>query len=173
MLDEAQTLVGQGRHTAAERALRATLAAFDRRGDLLHAGDSAALLGRLLMKRGRAGDAESLFEIARARFQRLSSTAPVPAAPAAVDACVHVGLAQTDLGLLTKAEETLRAAHSAAAALRDGNAHLASAVALGRNMFWQGRYADATLVLESITPEGQCGGIGSLLVSCSAGEVDG
>jgi DNA-binding NtrC family response regulator len=149
MLSGARRLAFKGRHAAAQRAVRAAMAAFDRRNDVLHAADAAMLLGELMMNRGRAGEAGPLFETARARFQKVSAAGP------AVEACIHVGLAQTDLGLLGQADDTLRSARSAAAALRETGIQLAAGTALARNMFWQERYGDAASVLESMTPDGE------------------
>ena len=147
LLDEARRSTSRGRHAASERALRAAFAAFDRRNDLLHAGDAALLLGRLQLDRGRAGDARSQFDAARDRFQELGAAGP------AARACVFSGLAQTDAGAFEPAERTLRAAYSAASALQDREAVRFAGVALARNMYWQERFADALAILAKLRPD--------------------
>jgi DNA-binding NtrC family response regulator/tetratricopeptide (TPR) repeat protein len=149
LLDAGARLLQNGRHAAAERALRSAMAAFDRRGNLIPAADAGVRLGRLLMDRGRAGDARPLLEAARDRFQRVRAPA------AAVIACAYSAVAQTDLGLLDEADRAHRAAYSAASALGEPEPIVLCVVALARNLFWQGRYADATAILESVTPAGE------------------
>jgi DNA-binding NtrC family response regulator len=146
LLEEARRWARGGRHAAAERTLRAAVGAFDRRNDLLHAGDSAMLLGRLLLERGRAAEAQSQFHLARDRFRQLGD------AESAVRACMFAGLAETDEGKLAHAERTLRAAYSAAAALQNGDAVKSAAVALARNLYWQKRWADALALLGQVAP---------------------
>ena len=92
------------------RALRAAIGAFERRGDVFRAGDAEMKLGRLQLARGRAAEARLLFESAHDRFQRVR--APMQA----VAATLHLGMAQTDLGLFGDAERSCRAAYSAASA---------------------------------------------------------
>ena len=147
LLEDARQCADRGRHAAAERSLRAAMAAFDRRDDPLHAGDSAMLLGRLLLDRGRSAEARTCFDAARDKFQQLG------AGDAAVRACVFCGLAETDEARLETAERTLRAAYSAAMALQDADAIELSAVALARVMYWQRRYTDARGLLEKIDPD--------------------
>ena len=151
MLAEADRLLVRGRHSAAERALRGLTAAFDRRGDSTRAGDAGIALGRLLLTRGRAADAKAAFEEAHNCFQRGH------AAEQAIDATTYVGLAQTDLAALGEAEQSCRAAYSAAFALRRQESILFAAMALVRNLLWQKRYADARAILESIAPAGDAG----------------
>ena len=146
LLEEARRWSSRGRHAAAERTLRAAMGAFDRRNDLLHAGDSAMLLGRLLLDRGRAAEAQSQFHIARDRFRQLGC------AESAASACTFSGLAETDEGKLEYAERTLRAAYSAASALRNADAVESAVVALARNLYWQKRWADAFALLEQVAP---------------------
>ncbi|HET9469452.1 MAG TPA: sigma-54 dependent transcriptional regulator, partial [Vicinamibacterales bacterium] len=146
---EVEQLVMRGRHAAAERTLRAAVAAFDRRADDVCAGDVELKRGRLLLRRGRATDAKAAFAGAHERFQRAR------AASRALDATVYLGLAQTDLGLLNDAEHTCRAAHSAASALGGPDRRLFPAIALGRVLLWQKRYADARAILESVSAVGE------------------
>jgi transcriptional regulator with AAA-type ATPase domain len=149
MLDEGNNLLQKGRHAAAERTLRAALAAFDRRGDLIHGADAAMRLGRALLDRGRATDACSIFKVAHEKCLKIELAVP------AVVACVYAGVAETDLVLLDRADSSLRAAYSAASALRDRQLISSCGIALARNLLWQGRHADAMAMLESVGPEGE------------------
>jgi DNA-binding NtrC family response regulator len=146
MFAEADRLLASGRHAAAERALRAGAAAFDRRGDTFHTGEAHMSLGRLLLTRGRAADARAAFDHAHERFQ--CARAPVQA----LSAMRHLGMAQTDLGLFADAERSCRAAHSAASVLQDADALSLCGVGLARALVWQQRFADAQAVLDSCAP---------------------
>jgi DNA-binding NtrC family response regulator/tetratricopeptide (TPR) repeat protein len=156
LFEESRRLAGRGRHAAAERSLRAAIAAFDRRKDLLHAGEASLMLGRLVLERGRAPEAQSLFEGARERFQNVGSVEP------AVRACVFAGLAETDNGALQAAERTLRGAYSAASALQAAEAVCFAGIALARSLYWQERYGEALALLEQIA----CGEEGSVRYWC-------
>jgi transcriptional regulator with PAS, ATPase and Fis domain len=145
---EVERLLTRGRHAAAERALRAAMAAFERRSDYGRAGESALRLGRVLLGRGRASDARTLFTDAHDRFQRTRST------QRAIEAMVYLGLAQTDLAQLSDAEQTCRAAYTAASALENRDGVLFPAVALARTLIWQKRYPDARAILEAVEPVG-------------------
>jgi DNA-binding NtrC family response regulator/tetratricopeptide (TPR) repeat protein len=146
LLDDGRRFARGGRHAAAERALRAAAAAFERRKDLLHAGDAAVQLGGLLLDRGRAADALGQFDLARDRYQERGAAAP------ALSASILGGVARTDLGQLERAGAVLRAAYSAAGALQDDEAVATAAVALARNCYWQGRVADAITLLDGNPP---------------------
>lgn len=148
MIVEAERLLMRGRHAAGERALRGAAAAFDRRADLMRAGDACLRLGRLLLGRGRAADAKAAFVDAHDRFQHAR------AAERALEATVYIGLAQSDLAQLNDAEQTCRAAYSAASALGNPAVVLFPAIALARTLLWQRRYADARSLVESVTPAG-------------------
>jgi DNA-binding NtrC family response regulator/tetratricopeptide (TPR) repeat protein len=135
-LDEGRRLVEGGRHAAGERALRAASAALARRGDSRHEADGLMLLGRLLLARGRAAEAERQFAQARHTYQESG------AARAALAACSAEGIAQTDQGRFEGAETTLRAAVTAANALEDQDAAGEAGVGLARNFYWQCRIAE-------------------------------
>ena len=151
MIVEVERLANRGRHAAAERALRAAIGAFDRRGDSGRSGDLSLRLGRLLLGRGRAEEASTVFSGAHERFQRLR------AAELAVEAMVLLGLAQTDLAQLNEAEHSCRAAYSASSALGIPEAALFPAIALARVLLWQKRHAEARSLLESNVPCGDAG----------------
>ena len=160
MLADGERLLAAGRHAAAERTLRAALAAFDRRGDAFHAGDAAMMLGRLLLTRGRAADAGSVFEGAHDQFQR--ARAPIPA----LIATIQLGMAQVDLGLLSEAERSCRAAYAAAAAVSSPEVAALAGTGLVRTLLSQERCADARAVLESIAPASDPEACARVLVSC-------
>lgn len=141
-------LLARGRHAAAERALRGSAAAFERRGDFRRAGDMGLRLARLLLARGRAADACALLSGAHDRFQRAR------AAEDAIEATACLGLAQTDLAQLRDAEHTCRAAYSAASTLGNPAAVLFPALVLARTLLWQKRHADARSILEAVAPAG-------------------
>jgi transcriptional regulator with AAA-type ATPase domain len=148
---EIERLAARGRHAAAERALRAAMAACDRRGDAGRSGDLAVRLGRLLLARGRAEEARVVFSSAHERFQQLR----VP--ERAIEAMALTGVAQTDLARLSDAEQSCRAAYSAAVALGNTEAALCPGLALVRVLFWQKRCADARSLLEAMTACGDGG----------------
>ena len=145
---EVDRLSMRGRHAAAERALRAAFGSFDRRGDAARAGDAAVRLGQLLLGRGRAADAKAAFRDAHEQFQRARSAAR------SIEATVYVGLAETDLALMNDAEQTCRAAYSAASALGTAEGVLFPALALARVLLLQTRYAEARSVLEAVSATG-------------------
>lgn len=148
LMSEAAKALERGRHAAVERALRGAAGAAGRRGDWMKAGDAQMALGRLLLQRGRPADALAIYRDAHACFQRGR------AACEAVDATVHLGIAQTDLAELIDAEQTCRAAYAAATALRHPGGVLSAATALARTLYWQDRRADAMSLLSAVTPCG-------------------
>ena len=147
LIAEVERLTLRGRHAAAERTLREAIAAFDRRSDARRAGAAELTLGRLLLGRGRAAEAKSMFAKAHERFQRERAVGE------SLEALVFLGLAQTDLAHLTDAEQTCRVAYSAASAL-GSEAVLFPALALVRSLIWQGRHADARSILDAVAPVG-------------------
>ena len=148
---EVERLATRGRHAAAERALRAAMGAFERRGESGRFGDLGLRLGRLLLARGRAEEAEAAFTSAHERLQHLRL------AGRAVEAMAWIGLAQTDHARLNEAEQSCRAAYSASAALGSDEGTAFPAIALARVLFWQKRYTDARSVLEAVAPCGDAG----------------
>src|SRR5688572_13736019 len=145
---EVDRLLERGRHAAAERALRAAAAAFERRGDFRRAGHARLKLARLMLARGRASDACALLTGAHDRFQRARASED------AVEATAYLGLAQTDLQQLSDAELAGRAAYTAASALAEPAALLLPALSLARTLLWQKRHADARSILEAVVPAG-------------------
>jgi DNA-binding NtrC family response regulator len=125
-----------GRHAAAERLLRDVAGALVRRQALAPAAHALVSLGRLLLERGRALDADQVFGEAAghahaAKDEALSSSARV-----------WQSAARTDAGQLTAAESVCRAT-LVAGVLRDAERARAEAT-LARVLLWQGRIDEAT-----------------------------
>ena len=132
----ASEFMSNGRHAAAERLLRDVAAALLRRQALTPAAQALVSLGRLLLERGRAVDAELTFGEAaghahQARDEHLS-----------LSARVWQAAARTDAGQLTPAESVCRAV-LVAGVLNDGERARAEAT-LARILLWQGRIEEAT-----------------------------
>jgi DNA-binding NtrC family response regulator/tetratricopeptide (TPR) repeat protein len=143
-LGAASRLAAAGRHAAAERLLRESLGALGRRDDPLGAGWAAAVLGCLLLVRGRALQAAACFEQAREHFDRAR------AAPAAGHTAVHLALAWTDLGRLEQAEAAARAVVLAAQETGDAWMRGRAALALARCLLWQERFGEGLQVLDGV-----------------------
>jgi DNA-binding NtrC family response regulator/tetratricopeptide (TPR) repeat protein len=140
--DEGLRLAGEGRHAAAERALRDALGALVRRRDHAAAGRAAVALGRLLRERGRHEAAAGLFEQARDLLQQGGADRE------AIGASICTAQVWTDAGRLRKAEAALHAARIAAREVGDPAALVASEVGLARALFWQGRFDEARRLAE-------------------------
>ncbi len=128
---------GAGRHAQAERMLRDALGACARRRDEGAAGESALVLGRLLLVRGQVAEASRIIERAREHFNRAR------AATGAVYAAVFAGLAWTDDGRLREAEAALRATRIAAVELAQPLLDQFAGLALARCLYWQNRLGEA------------------------------
>jgi two-component system response regulator HydG len=131
----ASQFMSSGRHAAAERLLRDVSAALVRRQAFTPAAQALVSLGRLLLERGRAADAERTFGEAAghaqvAKDELLSLTARVWQAAA-----------RTDAGQLTAAESLCRAA-LLAGVMNEGERARAEAT-LARILLWQGRIDEA------------------------------
>ncbi|HZJ31816.1 MAG TPA: sigma 54-interacting transcriptional regulator [Vicinamibacterales bacterium] len=130
----APEFVRSGRHAAAERLLRDVAAALVRR----HAGASAAeiyiRLGRLLLERGKASAAESIFDEAAVHAEG-SDIGLVVAAR------IWQAAARTDAGQLSAAESLCRAALVTCPS--NGEERARAEATLARVLLWQGRAADA------------------------------
>ncbi len=124
-----------GRHAAAERLLRDVAAALVRRQALVPAAQALISLGRLLLERGRAMDANRAFEEAAAHAHAARDEA------LSLGARVWQAAARTDAGQLTAAESVCRAA-LLAGVLGDIERARAEAT-LARILLWQGRIDDA------------------------------
>ncbi len=131
----ASEFMSSGRHAAAERLLRDVAAALMRRQALSPAAQSLVSLGRLLLERGRAVEAERAFGEAAEHAHTAKDE------PLSLGARVWQAAARTDAGQLTAAESVCRAA-LLTGALSDGERARAEAT-LARILLWQGRTEDA------------------------------
>jgi len=131
----ATEFVSSGRHAAAERLLRDVAAALVRRQALAPAAQALVSLGRLLLERGRAVDADQAFGDAAAHAHEVKDEA------LSLSARVWQAAARTDAGHLTAAESVCRAA-LLAGVLGDVERARAEAT-LTRILLWQGRIDDA------------------------------
>jgi DNA-binding NtrC family response regulator len=124
-----------GRHAAADRLLRDVAGALVRRRAYGQAATTFITLGRLVLERGRAADADSIFGEAAnqahdAKAEGLSATARVWQAAA-----------RTDAAQLTAGESLCRAA--ILAGTLDGAERARATATLARILLWQGRVAEA------------------------------
>jgi DNA-binding NtrC family response regulator len=131
----ASEFMSAGRHAAAERLLRDVTAALVRRHALSPAAQALISLGRLLLERGRAADAERAFGEAADHSHAAKDEA------LSLGARVWQAAARTDAGQLTAAESICRAA-LLAGAFSDAERARAEAT-LARILLWQGRIEDA------------------------------
>jgi DNA-binding NtrC family response regulator len=159
-------LLARGRHAAAERHLRATLAMAERRGRDEQAGDAALRLGRLLLARGRAANAAHCFDLARRAFDRTDASA------GCVRAAVWQALAWTDDGRLREAESLLKAVLCAVDQVGDRSLRVGVHLALARSLFWQARYQESRLTLAAVAPDPELGFGPVLLGSMEGSEPD-
>ncbi|HEY7189895.1 MAG TPA: sigma 54-interacting transcriptional regulator [Vicinamibacterales bacterium] len=132
---KADEFVHAGRHASADRLLRDVAGALIRRGALAPAAQALISLGRLVLERGRAADAERIFDEASGhardgRDEALSLTARIWQAAA-----------RTDNAQLTAAESLCRAT-LVTGGLPSGERTRANAT-LARILLWQGRVDDA------------------------------
>lgn len=128
-------LVAAGRHAAAIRLLRDVAGWMKRRTRPLETARLLLELGRILMERGRAGDADHAFDDAataalQAGEQRLH-----------VDARIWQAVARTDAGRLTEAESICRAVLACPSPNQAVRAH--ACAVLGRVLIWQHRSHEA------------------------------
>ena len=125
----------EGRHAAAERLLRDVAAALVRRRAPAAASQTLVSLGRLLVERGRAQDADEVFGEAAIQGDAAQDEALT------ADARIWQAAARTDAGRLTAAEAVCRAV------LLSTTLHAAdrarAEAALARVLLWQGRRDEA------------------------------
>ena len=143
----AAEFVAAGRHAAAERLLRDVSAALIRRRATSHAVPIAVALGRLLLERGRPGDA------ARTFGEAASMAMAGGEERREVEARIWLAAAKTDAAQLTAAESICRALLQVAR-LPNALHHWATAV-LVRVLLWQGRVHDALALPAVRAPEAE------------------
>jgi DNA-binding NtrC family response regulator len=131
----ASEFMSSGRHAAAERLLRDVAAALVRRQALAPAAQALVSLGRLLLERGRAVDADRAFGEAADHAHTAKDEA------LSLSARVWQGAARTDAGQLTAAESVCRVV-LLAGVLHEAERVRAEAT-LARILLWQGRIDEA------------------------------
>jgi len=136
-MDGALTHIASGRHAPGVRALRQAIGGLARRGAWADAGGGALELVRVLLRRGRARDAQAVLEDARQYATRACHE------PMLVDLAILSGEAWIDLGRLDEAEGVLGTALAAARASQDPARGGGASLSLARCLYWRGQYADA------------------------------
>src|SRR5688572_18243359 len=131
----ATEFMSSGRHAAAERLLRDVAAALVRRQAQAPATQALISLGRLLLERGRALDADRTFGEAAVHAHAGKDES------LSLSARVWQAAARTDAGQLTAAESVCRAA-LLAGVLSNGERARGEAT-LARILLWQGRTDEA------------------------------
>jgi DNA-binding NtrC family response regulator/tetratricopeptide (TPR) repeat protein len=133
----ADDLARRGRHVAATRLLIRAGRVLGSRGDANGAARCAERLGRLHMNRGQIGAALEQFE--RARSLAVDET---------VNRAATLGIANAwvDDGRLGEAEALLRSV--AVTAAMEQRPDASAGHGLARCLYWQGRYAEAAVVLQ-------------------------
>ena len=128
-------LCRSGRHASAERLLREVTGALVRRRALVPAATTLITLGRLVLERGRAGDADVIFGEAAKHAHEAQDEALSAAAR------IWQATARTDAAQLTAGEALCRAAMVAGALV--GAERARAEATLARMLLWQGRSAEA------------------------------
>jgi DNA-binding NtrC family response regulator len=131
----AAQLARSGCHAPAERLFRDVVASLARRGAGEQAAAAAIALGRLLLDRGRATDAEAMFATAAGH------AGGDGAEPAALGARIWQAAARADSGQLVAAEALCRAVLTVGGL--DGTEHLRARATLVRTLLWQERLDEA------------------------------
>jgi len=131
----AAEFMSTGRHAAAERLLRDVAGALIRRQAPAPAAQALVSLGRLLLERGRAADADRVFGEAADHAHAADDE------PLSLSARVWQAAARTDAAQLTAAESVCRAA-LLAGMLGQADRRRAEAT-LARILLWQGRVDEA------------------------------
>jgi DNA-binding NtrC family response regulator len=124
-----------GRHAAAERLLRDVAGAVLRRRAVAPATTTLITLGRLVLERGRAADADSIFGEAATHAQGAKLEA------LSASARIWQAAARTDAAQLTAAESLCRAAIVAGTPI--GAERARAEATLARILLWQGRVSEA------------------------------
>ena len=101
-------LAADGRHAPGERLLRQAIGALSRREEWGRAGEGSVALAGMLLRRGRARDAQATLESAADYWRRGGDESRL------IDVALLSGRALTDLARTDEAETTLSAALAAA-----------------------------------------------------------
>src|SRR6185295_10060617 len=116
-----------------------------RRGDWWHAGEGSLALATLLLRRGRAHDAQNMLNAAADLWRRTGDEDRL------IDVAVLTGTVSIELARLDQSETAASAAAAAARSRGDETRTRRALAALTRTLFWRGRYDEADVTLKSIT----------------------
>jgi len=144
-VDEATTLMSNGRRAAGERLLRQTVGALARRRNWPEATRGALVLAGALLRRGRTAEAGTVLQLARAYLQQTRNATPLW-----LEAVILSGHHATDAGRFDEAESILFAGFDAARSTRSGEQEALLRLALARCLFWRGRFDDAYRFLQPL-----------------------
>lgn len=147
-LNEAIEFAARGRHARGVRQMRRAIGALARRHDWVHAGQGTIALASTLMTRG---DAEGAL---RALGEARAFGAHAGGDTALAEIAALCGEAWIDRARLDEAESVIGSALVAARSARDARRVGLASLALGRCLFWQGRYgeAEAAVGLRDLPP---------------------
>ena len=124
--------------------LRQAIGALSRREDWVRAGEGHVALAGMLLRRGRARDAQATLESAGDCWRRGGDESRL------IDVALLSGRALTDLARTDDAETTLSAALAAARSCGDRVRSAIALTALARVLFWQARYEEAEQAFLSV-----------------------
>jgi DNA-binding NtrC family response regulator len=147
-IETARTLVSKGRYQPGERLARQVMHALARRGEWSAAVESALIIARSLVARGRIGEADMVLQTARP-WATQSHDLQLLHLVALIRASVL-----TERGQVDDAVHLLESLHPSTSSA-DGDATIEVTLALVRCLFWQGRWADAWLRLTLAAPDGE------------------
>ncbi len=133
-----EALARDGRHASAMRVLTRASRLLRARGDRTVAARCAELRGWLALDRARTDLAVRAFEETRD---------VCPEGAASVSAAMGIGIAWTEDGRLSEGEAALRNALMAARSIGEHRLAVQAIAALGRCLYWQGRFEEAAVAL--------------------------
>jgi len=142
-LETARTLLAAGSHAPGIRDLRQSIGALDRRCAWVDAATGGVHLAGALLRRGRPVDAQKAIDEAKECAARAGGDGML------IDLAILSGDAWIDRARLDEAEGILATALAAARAARDAARAAAASIAMGRCLFWRGRFDEATSALEA------------------------
>ena len=141
--EAATELLKKGRHAPAIRQLRQVIGGLSRRGAWTDVASAVLPLASALLARGDPRGSLAAIEESRARLEEASGESLLG------DLAVVSGHAWIDTGRLDEAESVIAAALTVACRVGDAARTAQLSVALGRCLFWKGRYAESCSALTS------------------------
>jgi DNA-binding NtrC family response regulator/tetratricopeptide (TPR) repeat protein len=140
--DAAVASLAAGRHAAGIRELRQAVSGLARRAAWIDAAGGGVQLAAALLQRGRPCDAQKAIDDAREYASHGGGDALL------LELAILSGHAWIDRARLDEAEAILAAAVTSARALGDPERRASASLALGRCLFWRGRFEDAAVCLD-------------------------